>query len=397
MKELETHLTLHLYRKDEALAAMRWAIITHNYIELAFWGIELYDSDMQGDSLEILEYIWATSIGFGSWTSIARINEIYTTGEVDRKTWLELLISFARVHTHDSSALYLLIRGLIEPIEWKPVFSHSNDYTSIIDAHYECLYRGKIVEAWLLGRALLPETQWLHLEKILTEKNIDRANELEILKTLSLPTFHRLALAYILINLTSEQWVSSQLPLNIRVPDEVLKSLKTWDLEKSMRKRREFRPKAESMVFLCKRSNQPTYESSEDDIQKGLEENLRESPYWKSILCNYMKNDIWLDREGFYDNFFPDDIPDEWSQNDREMSHGRGLGKSSENAQQRFIDHIFQRSTSIGIWNPIDNMNISNCNIHNIDTAYITMQSTCNNKLESYLPFRAIKKQFEII
>jgi hypothetical protein len=66
MEESKKSLTLHLYRKDEVLAAMRWAIVNHNISESIYWGLELFDSDMEQDALEILEFIWITEIGFSS-------------------------------------------------------------------------------------------------------------------------------------------------------------------------------------------------------------------------------------------------------------------------------------------------------------------------------------------
>jgi hypothetical protein len=55
--------------------------------------------------------------------------------------------------------------------------------------------------------------------------------------------------------------------------------------------------------------------------------------------------------ESFYETYFPEDIPDEWSLKSREMSHGRGLGKPLEQARTRFIYHTLQRSKSLELWN----------------------------------------------
>ena len=52
--------------------------------------------------------------------------------------------------------------------------------------------------------------------------------------------------------------------------------------------------------------------------------------FWKNVLefSGYVdskwKSDDEL--EEFYEKYFPDDIPDEWSLTDQEKSHGKGLG-----------------------------------------------------------------------
>jgi hypothetical protein len=77
MKQFEKYLTTHLYRKDEVLSALRWAIVNHNIRESVYWGLELFDSDMEQDALEMLEFIWITEIGLSSITFLNCIIDIY--------------------------------------------------------------------------------------------------------------------------------------------------------------------------------------------------------------------------------------------------------------------------------------------------------------------------------
>jgi hypothetical protein len=121
--------------------------------------------------------------------------------------------------------------------------------------------------------------------------------------------------------------------------------MEEWDHETSMRKRRAMKPRVEALLYLTQRSKQTPYNTSELDIQSGLEESLQKSDYWSCILETYMTNSRWKSddhKESFYDTYFQDDIPDEWSLASREQSHGRGLGKTMEQARVRFIQHIIQ-------------------------------------------------------
>ena len=56
-------------------------------------------------------------------------------------------------------------------------------------------------------------------------------------------------------------------------------------------------------------------------------------------------------RMAFYDEYFPDDIPDEWSVGDRELSHGRGaLQPGATPCGERFLSNWFGRISSAVIW-----------------------------------------------
>ncbi len=56
-------------------------------------------------------------------------------------------------------------------------------------------------------------------------------------------------------------------------------------------------------------------------------------------------------REAFYDMYFPDDIPDEWSAKDREKSHGYGLliGPNKANQQFKGWRSLLYRLPSLGL------------------------------------------------
>jgi hypothetical protein len=96
----------------------------------------------------------------------------------------------------------------------------------------------------------------------------------------------------------------------------------------------------------------------------------------------------------FYSTYFPCDIPDEWSSQDREKSHGRGLARTSDAGLKRFLDSLFQRSKSIKIWNcvkPDKYMSSLDWN-----TEYTNIHPVCKEELEAKFPLNPIVKRFEI-
>jgi hypothetical protein len=196
------------------------------------------------------------------------------------------------------------------------------------------------------------EEQWLLLDNMAT--SLKRSDALEILKELRPCVYENLAAAYVLVSLDDITWISSQGELDNVLPKEVQEAIDDWQSETSMRKRRAIKPRAEALLYLTDRSEQSQYISSEPDIQLGLLDTLKKSEYWSCVLEHYMNNGHWKSDEhleSFYETYFPNDIPDEWSLQSREMSHGRGLGKPLEQGRTRFIYHTLQRSKSLELWN----------------------------------------------
>jgi hypothetical protein len=382
MEPFNQALTKHLYRIDEVLSSLRWSIITHNLTETAFWTLELYESNMMQECIELLEKVWIQHIGFGSWFSLRLIQEVYDSGEISQWNLISLSCAFAKRRVCDSTIFHLLLRGATNNNE--PRFAHSMEYQNLNEAISDCIKRGKLKEAWLLGRSMKPSEQWALLDSLCLE---NRKEALEIIKTLGSSIYEQLAAAYVLVSLDECTWLSSQQPIENTVPSEVLEAMNDWSKEK-MRKRRVFKPKPEALLYLTARSQQY---SSEADIQVDLLKTLKSSEYWSTILESYMANEKWISdkhKEAFFDTFFPQDIPDEWSLADREKSHGRGLGKTIEQARTRFIYYTILKSKSLELWNSV--FPEIDCSME-WDSIYSEFKETIN------FPMKPIKKVFEVV
>jgi hypothetical protein len=65
------------------------------------------------------------------------------------------------------------------------------------------------------------------------------------------------------------------------------------------------------------------------DIEKGI----KGCPFWDEVLQEYQRNGRWVSDDAlcaFYDLYFPDNIPDEWSKEEKMKSHGQGLLNTGE-------------------------------------------------------------------
>jgi hypothetical protein len=404
MKEPDKTLTIHLYRKEEVLAALPWAIISKNYTESIYWGLELFDSDLMSDALDVLVKTWVTAFGYGPncFAFLEEIVGLQGANEYSRDDWIQYLYTWSQIKHIDSTAFQLLIRGSTISTDWKPIFEHSKEYSTIQEAFCNCLERGKLEQAWLISRALDPQEIWKFLDQ--HSENSGRAAAVKLVKELNLLEREKAASAMTLATLTEEVWTAANVKLKPKqIPSELLKMIDEWDSEESMRKRRVYSIRPEAITYICERSSIPSKKSTDADIKANLESLLLQSSYWQLVLEDYMSDSAWKSdryREMFYDTYFPyayDDIPDEWSAADREKSHGLGLGKTYTVALRQYINAILQRSQSVGIWNSIssapDNLPIS----LEWDIIYKSIHLHCSEALVSMLPLKPLKKMWVVV
>ena len=399
MKYPKKALTLHLYRYEEVLACLRWSIVKRNHMEAIFWGLELYDSDMTSDLSDLLVNTWVQHIGFGR-SCFSVLTDILRIDEMERDEFIQSLYAWCRLPTMDSTVFNMLLKGALTPMEWSPRFPHSLAYSSVEEGIEDCLKRGKLMEAWLLGRAVEPEAQWFLLNRLAKS---DRLSQLDIIRTLDCECLSRAA-AFVLVSLRKEVLIDSLIPL-ARPPlaSEVARAIEEWDAEESIRKRRAYKIRPEA-ISLCERATLPVGTTTKGDIEFEFEKNLKESHCWQDILSDYEDDGAWKSeqyKEMFYNTYFPwlkDDIPDEWSSRDKEQSHGHGLGKSEEVVLRHTINNILNKMNKacIGLYQPIESVGDKLPPSLEWDTVYDNMLARCSDTLNSYLPFKPIKKVFDL-
>jgi hypothetical protein len=400
MKYPEKSLTLHLYRYEEVLSSVRWSLIKQNHTELTFWGLELYDSDMMDDLSDLLITTWVQWIGFGK-SCFPVVAELQKVSEMDRDEFIQNIYSLCRL-PRDSTGFNLLLKGTLAQTTWQPRFVHANQYLTIEQATEDCLRRGKLTEAWLLARALEPDAQWTLLNK--AAKARGRTEQLDVIRLLEFDCLSRVA-AFILVSITDEAFAQCILPYTKpHVVSELISAISFWDSQESIRLRRVYKVRSEAITFWCSRSSLPVSDSLLKDIECDLEKNLKESHCWKTILEDYEENGSWKSdqfKEMFYNTYFPwlkDDIPDEWPLKDKEQSHGRGLGKRQEVALRHFINGTLSQKSCIGFYTQIkkiaerDTLPIT----LDWDVVYNAMTEKCSYALKPALPFRPIRKQFDL-
>jgi len=327
-----TWLTCHLYRVEEVIAALRWSLICHSYTEAIYWALELFDSEYLTEAFDCLMKTYLLYIGIKTHPALyEQLLSMRASDELDRNEFILLVYNLARTKRRDATPMHLILTGLME-VAWKPSFAHKT-YETLEQGIQDCIERGKIREAWLLSQ----------------QGSESSASNPQI------PTLTPLESHAVTISQCSKVPYQSETHIYTTLLKELATTIADWDSEQSMRKRRIYTPRPEAIVWICER----TYRNTEVDSMGGLEQTLFNSPYWKAILSNYGsvegKEMQWSTerlKEHFYDTYFTEDIPDEWSAADREKSHGRPLHISEPVAKIKYYNNILLKTTSL-LWGPM--------------------------------------------
>ena len=319
-------LTRSLYREDELISALKWHLIKGRFNETLFWTQEALDSNMKNEFFKAVLWVWIFTCGPSSLGWIDRFSQCIKNPTDYNCLNLVISLLYHIKHRGDISALCLLGLGLCKAKKQPNTITlltlpEGLPNTPIIRA----LVQGKTDLAWMLLRPDWNTTSWTTLESLIKVK-------------------HPSALKYIGMLQNPKPWMDiaytpewtwclrsiatilacSPKPLNIyEEPKSYDRVISNYICHTgfSMRHRRVYEIPLESLYWHTKRGSLTVDKTTENELQIDLEDSLAGSKYWDGALpVGYD-----LEREEFYYVHFPDDIPDEWSAENRKKSHGHGV------------------------------------------------------------------------
>jgi hypothetical protein len=312
-------LTKHLYREDEVESALLFSIHLGRIPETAFWALELIDSDMTLQMLTNLLRGWLWFFGPRELGWFQSFRALWTAEELDTDVCLDLAIQLARCKEKDASVLGLLAYGLQEGTKEPDRASEAGPWM-----------QGKGRLAWSLSL-----DKWDELPTRAQTKH-GEVGETTVKDLLSAPDWMAAAWSEDLLWPCRAAAVAMIcLPkLIVRpltaIPDHYVATVAEWKAIEGRRARRAFEIPSFSLGYRTQRGRTLTvYDSNETEIMGAITRSLRGSIYWDRIAeelggwTAIKRGDET--REDFFDTFFPDDIPDEWSSKDRKQSHGGGI------------------------------------------------------------------------
>jgi hypothetical protein len=340
-------LTRHLYAEDEVVAALQSCILRGRPVEAAFWCEELLYSEMIEPLLQALREIWLYGFGIGALSWYQRFQKISIQEELEVDEIIALVVGLCRLGMKGRRDItYLILAG--SPAEAEQAnYSIAPKGLQGVDAYFvACIEQGRTISAWrALGSigALRIAAQHKHGESGLAACDLLVEHPALTVAALCLPKGELAAR------------LAEPLPGTL---SEVEQARADWEPLIGRRARRRYCIPSECLYWLTHRGRKTVYESSEKVLRGSLErpEKLWGSIYWDSVAdalggWEAVRGDPEV-RMTFYDEHFPDDIPDEWSLAEREKSHGFGASQpGAEPSAERFLHSWFGKLNSAVIWN----------------------------------------------
>jgi hypothetical protein len=130
--------------------------------------------------------------------------------------------------------------------------------------------------------------------------------------------------------LSLEQYEKSQKELPSQLTAIQKDALQRWDTCVGYKKRRIYTIPTACLYGVTERGRHGWSHSNVRELND-IEPSLLGCPFWEEAISEYgsiTSRIQWNsddDLEAFYDRYFPDDIPDEWTKSEKAVSHGDGV------------------------------------------------------------------------
>lgn len=362
-------LTRHLYEVDEVAAAISWCIKKRREIDTAFWVKELIDSEMTDELYSVLYSAWLWNVGIGRLDVLRVLYDLYhreeETGEDDL---LAFAVTLARIHWgyHDSSVFTLLAFGAVDEYQWdRTVDVRVCINLGVTDLEKEfarACWTGKARLAWDLSRSLWQENKertWLLVKEIQQLKyNSAVMNQcLEILEKEECDTsWASRACAVAAICLSREEAKYSIKPFQPSLMSSIDDQVNKWRGLEGRRKRRIFEIPRDCLYWATRRGRSTNEKKNLRKVYCGSVagcslQDIRGCPFWERVIQEETPEASEDHFQQFYATYFPDDIPDEWSLEDQQKSHGHGALIGSEVPNYRkYAEKWFRTVPSQVVW-----------------------------------------------
>lgn len=354
-------LSRHLYEIDEVVSALMWACKRRRLIEVAFWCQELLDTEEIDRLYKTLYTYWLWQIGISRLDLLLELERIFhSEEEISSTEILQICLAFAMVKPQDkdNSVFVLLVLGAHDILPWDRVNLPSKTYelpsksTDLERAFLFACWQGKTRTAWKLGQCLWDQPFiWESLIDLSIKKQGEGLEQVfHILKkNEGILLWESRAAAVCLACCGQNKTIHPFVPSSIS-PD-IEESLIRWRLNEGKRQRREFSIPHECLYWITERGRISNQKNTLEKLYCSSWNHLKGSIFWNHVLETFQPWTSDENKEIFWDTFFPDDIPDEWSLQDQQKSHGGGVLINQEQPQfWKFVEKWFGDLKSNLIW-----------------------------------------------
>ncbi len=400
-------LTRHFYSFDEVQAALQHTTWRNNQLESLFWCQELLLSGYVGEAISTLFQCWLLQTGpmclqwlIDAWKSLA-------SDELSEDAILLATYKLACFKKHDNSLWNILCITAQNPdkipdrltrkaLKNAPTIDKKELY------FINSIYQGKARCAWWISQYMSAESIWNLLDWV--SKNVyPKYTEQYCICLDALKNYDKLlgyksdeydiiirCMAIIMFCISSKMCESSFMTLTNTIDSGCIQSMDEWSKIIGSRARRIY-----SIPNLCLYGvtlrGQSKWAQNNYYQLNNIEKYINGCPFWDEVLEEYgtrtkngdddgAKEIKWNSDESeeeFYDKYFPDDIPDEWTKKDKQKSHGDGvLGPTDKPNIWKYSRINFSKisylayNTKKPVDDYLERLAISDCSIEHICNYY---------------------------
>ncbi len=337
---MSTSLSRHLFRLDEVAASLRYCIVERRIEEGMYWTEELIESQEYKLLFETLLEVWVFAVSIGR---ISFIPEFVAAGKqllsdpATAENSLRLL-SFGLLKLPKSAAdgsVFAIATITIEDLKSNPLENQMETMSITRQQHTE----GHQLTSALLRGHIREGVRWIFRGQPMTGLLFDRRAYTGAIRYVDkwttprfqTPIWRRLwgILDALVLMVTDEIWAETTKPPVKSLTPSITELLQSWKAMSVRPRRRCFKVTPVAIKWLTARGRTPYTESTVGEIMDGVEQRLRGCVYWDRKAAEFGLSDPGANWEPGWDGFmnfaFPEDIPDEWSAEDRAQSHGDGF------------------------------------------------------------------------
>ena len=422
-------LSRNFYDLNEVQAALLYTSSYGNCDEAIFWCKELINSGCVGETISVLFQSWLWHSGpyrlqwlIDAWNKLR--SEELTEQDILLATYQLCKISSSE---RDNSLWTILVLGSKDtecvncpdrvthktPLQWtKYCDSNNKGMNNEINTYFiRAIYQGKARSAWWISRYMADDKVWELLEWFSAQvysKYADKYNTcLKALKGYGellgyeSEEYNKIILCAAILMFCIQPIIQTKSfsPESDRVDDMYLR-----DLDK-----RQYSIPLSCLYGTTRRGCMKWGQSTICDLYD-IEKSLcvKGCPFWEQELEQYATvNETSIewksdeDMEKFYDTYFPNDIPDEWTKKEKEKSHGCGVLGPNEKINIKKYSFNYLSDKSRLAWNCtkevsdiLETYDIPDCSLEKIIGYYKPMyfDSLTQDDITKLNPVKKIKR-----
>jgi hypothetical protein len=363
-------LTRHFYAIEEVLAALQYSILQYDVKKALFWCKELIDSSCAGEAISALFHIYLGHVGIQRLEWLLHAFSNLTSDEITEENILTATYQLCIADKDNSLWNISILTNALKDVPDRVVHKtpHLAGSFDDIEMYFiRSLYQHKALSACWISEYMEDVRLCQILE--LYNRELNRYFEKTHKCIIGLKTYDTLLgyqtkeydkivcyLSIMMLSLTDSQKEISFAPLK-NIPQEYLEFVKELDDCYGRKCRRLYTIPKQALYGTTQRGCMSWDQTNMIHLHN-IELGLIGSPYWDEVLQEYADTDsgkiIWKSEkymEEFYDTYFPDDIPDEWSKEEKAKSHGDGVVNPSETVMMQKYSQKYYTNKSRLAWN----------------------------------------------